>query len=641
MRFIKFNDEVVDSFAFMELIDLAKALTKDAEVEVKFGVQSYYHPVEKNIYVTHFWNHRPLKDKMHGLKTDVYLRSLGSYFDTDFTVMESFLKKVKQSPLQNFARQLFMMLEDQRLEDEIVRLRPGTKKAFEARRRMYRKYYETQLKANLDRSVYTDALFNGLYLLLNATSPLEELPPIEEKIDLVVPFLKQQLTRSFDASSTLDINDIVLETIEVLEEVLSKDLFSSYFILPELDLIEESSGLTFDDLKRKDGLSNDDVLKDAKEGDEDVHEDKLPTWHRETSKPTKSFLQFDLEHGTKTDILGEGTAREGDSHDQALGLVHGRSQQTSQNDYSELEADRLYEDTDEAGGKSSYGKENKYATALTKDILPVTVQDKQKYDTYKKEIITYQKKLKNIIQKMLEHKKQRPKTDYHYGRLSKKLVRLFTEENPRMFYKKEHPSSEIDAVFTLLVDCSASMFDKMEETKRGITLFHEALKSVLVPHEIIGFWEDTQDATETYQPNYFQHVIKFETSSQPSKGPEIVQLEPQEDNRDGFAIRHMTKRLQRRTEKQKFLIVFSDGEPAAFGYEQNGIVDTHEAVLEARKAGIECINIFLSNGEVEESVRKTIENIYGNYSIIVPDINELPDILFPLLKKLLQKSIIM
>lgn len=53
------------------------------------------------------------------------------------------------------------------------------------------------------------------------------------------------------------------------------------------------------------------------------------------------------------------------------------------------------------------------------------------------------------------------------------------------------------------------------------------------------------------------------------------------------------------------------------------------------------INIFLSNGEVEESVRKTIENIYGNYSIIVPDINELPDILFPLLKKLLQKSIIM
>jgi hypothetical protein len=34
------------------------------------------------------------------------------------------------------------------------------------------------------------------------------------------------------------------------------------------------------------------------------------------------------------------------------------------------------------------------------------------------------------------------------------------------------------------------------------------------------------------------------------------------------------------------------GEPAAFGYEQNGIVDTSEAVIEARKKGIEVINVF-------------------------------------------------
>jgi nitric oxide reductase activation protein len=36
-------------------------------------------------------------------------------------------------------------------------------------------------------------------------------------------------------------------------------------------------------------------------------------------------------------------------------------------------------------------------------------------------------------------------------------------------------------------------------------------------------------------------------------------------------------------------IAVSDGEPAAFGYEQNGIVDTSEAVIEARKKGIEVI----------------------------------------------------
>lgn len=80
-----------------------------------------------------------------------------------------------------------------------------------------------------------------------------------------------------------------------------------------------------------------------------------------------------------------------------------------------------------------------------------------------------------------------PRTDLHAGRLNNKLLRYFTERNPRLFYKKQEPSSEIDAVFTLLVDCSASMFDKMDETKRGIVLFHEALKSVAVPHQIVGF----------------------------------------------------------------------------------------------------------------------------------------------------------
>ncbi|WP_243290740.1 VWA domain-containing protein [Bacillus sp. FJAT-47783] len=639
MRFIKFNDEIVDSFAFMELVDLAKTFTNERELTVQFGVQSYYHPIEKTIYVSHFWNHRPEQDKMFGMKSDVYLRSIGSYHHTNYLTVERFLKKVKSSPVENFGRQLFMMLEDNRLEDIIVTLRPGTKKAFQKRRALYRKYYETQLTANLERSVYTDAFFTGMYLLLNATSPLQEIPSIHEDIDLVVPFLKSQLEKVYEANSTDDIKRITEQIVEVLEEVLPKDLFNTYFILPEMDFHEDQNGLTFDDLKRTNQLDNDDELTDVKEGDEDIHEDKMPTWHRETSKPTKSFLQFDLEHGTKTDLMGEGTAREGDAHDQALAMVQGRSQQSALNDYANMEAERMSEQEEKSGTNHSYGKENKFAKRKDKELKPVSSEDKVRYDLMKKDIVPFQKKLKTIIQKTLEHKNERPKTDFHYGRLSKKLLKIWTEENPRIFYKKIHPSSQIDAVFTLLVDCSASMYDKMDETKRGIILFHESLKSVLVPHKIVGFWEDTGEATNTYHPNYFQTVIDFHTSFHSASGPEIVQLEPQEDNRDGFAIRHMTKDLINRCEKQKFLIIFSDGEPAAYSYEQNGIVDTHEAVLEARKKGIEVINIFLSNGQVEESAKKTIENIYGNYSIIVSDIHELPTILFPLLKKLLQKSI--
>jgi nitric oxide reductase activation protein len=101
----------------------------------------------------------------------------------------------------------------------------------------------------------------------------------------------------------------------------------------------------------------------------------------------------------------------------------------------------------------------------------------------------------------------------------------------------------------------------------------------------------------------------------------------------------ISEKLLQRIEKQKFLLVFSDGEPAAFGYDQNGIVDTHEAVIAARKQGIEVINVFLANGDIDENQQKTIQNIYGKYSILVPNIDELPDVLFPLLKKLIYKTL--
>jgi nitric oxide reductase activation protein len=261
------------------------------------------------------------------------------------------------------------------------------------------------------------------------------------------------------------------------------------------------------------------------------------------------------------------------------------------------------------------------------------------YSELKSSIMPYSKKLKTIIQKTLEHKKTLPRSDLPFGRLNKKLIRLITDENPRLFYKKGNPSPEINAAFTLLVDCSASMSDKMDQTKLGIILFHEALKALLIEHEIIGFYEDANHATDKRQPNYFKKVIDFTSSRRAGSGPEILQLEAEEDNRDGFAIRLASARLWQRLEKQKFLLVFSDGEPAAYDYEQNGIIDTHEAVLEARKKGIEVINVFLANRQLEEHEQKNIENIYGRFSVIVENIDELPNMLFPLLRKLLLKSL--
>ncbi|RAS82573.1 vWA domain-containing protein [Priestia endophytica] len=639
MKFIKFNDSQIDSFLFMELEDLARTLTKDEEMEIEYRVSSYYDPYLKKMYLSHFWGQRPHQETVAGLKSDVFLRST-EITHGDYGAIARYVKHIRRSSIQSFARQLFMVFENLRLEEDCKKDRPGTKKVFLKRREMYKTYFSTQLRFNVERNIHTDALFCALYVLATVDNPFEELPSIQPDIDRVIPFLREQIIRTFEAKTTREVTRICEEISDVLEEVLEKDMLNTYFLLPDFNYEELQQGLTFDDLKRESKLKNDDVIKGEKSGEEDVHEDKLPTWHQETSKATESFLQFDLEQGSKTDLGGDDAVREGEDGDQALGVVQGQSKKAKRNDYSKLEVLKTRKEEPQEGGDESLGKDNRYAKALVKEKTRPTSEERSQYSANVKEIAPYQKRLKQMISKTLEHKRILPRTDLHFGRLNQKnLLRLATDDNPRLFHKKNDPSHEIDAVFSLLVDCSASMFDKMEQTKLGITLFHEALKSVHVPHEIVGFWEDTNDATETYQPNYFQHVIDFSSSYKKESGSEIMQLEPMEDNRDGFAIRHASQSLMKRSEKQKFLLVFSDGEPAAMGYEQNGVVDTHEAVLLARKQGIEVINVFLSNEPIDEGQQTTIRNIYGKYSILVEDVSELPNVLFPLLKRLLHKSI--
>lgn len=642
MSFIKFNEDKVDSFLFMELSDIARTLTKNKQLEVEYGYKSYYDPHENKIIISRFWDDYSKLEKRFGLFSDVFLTTLSTTDSFDKITAKELVEKSAGRPLVSFTRQLFVMLEDLRLEDIFIKIRPGTRKVFAVRRQVFRRYFTSQLNVNITRGAYTDALFNLIYLILAAKSPFIEYPTIHADIDPVIPFLQTEVTKVFDASSTKDTAKITFSVIEVLEEILHEDMLNLYFYISENVYKKLGDELTYDDLKRRNALKNNDVLNKEKDGDEDVHSEKLPTWHQETEDTTKSFLKFDLEQGTQTGLIGEGV-REGESGDQALAVVQGKSGKSKHKDFSEVEADAVdtYEEEALVGGAKDekYGKANKYAVPIHVSLKQTTIEEKERYNEFKKVIMPYQKKLKQMIQKTLEHKKILPREDLHIGRLNKKLIRYFTDENPRLFYKQNQPSPEIDAVFSLLIDCSASMYDKMDQTKLGITLFHEALRGVGVPHNIVGFWEDSSDATENRQPNCFKTVVDFTNFADLKSGPNIMQLEPEEDNRDGFAIRLMCDRLLQRYEKQKFLLVFSDGEPAAFDYVENGIIDTHEAVVAGRKKGIEIINVFLANGEITESQQKTIKNIYGKYSILVPVIDDLPDILFPLLRRLLLRSI--
>lgn len=639
MKYIRFNDSKVDTGLFLQLQDLATVLTNIDDLEFEYNFGSFIDIFEKKITASHFWDNHEREEKVAGYKTDIFLRAIGTFHHTSLREVNQYVENIEEIKIKKFAIQLFTLLEDFRLEELCKKERPGTKRFFSVRKKAFRRYYESQLNTNVTRSFQLDELFCLIYLILSSDVPDPVFPFANsqqlEEIDRMKPLLYQV----FEAKNTGHITGICEKIVFSLDDKY-KDSMNEYFILPLVHSSNFVRNTLFDELTRNNELVNCDS-DDVDEEKSETIDEKFSTWHRESknSESNQTFLQFELESGARSQLMGDG-ARESEDADQAIANIQGHTGESKKNDYTDREAlDKQDNRKKESGKTFKYGEENKFAVPVDKEAVQPTIEEIAIYKQFVKEIEHEKRKLASTIEKTLEKKKTSPRRGLLVGRLSKKLLPIVFEEQPRIFYKKTSPSKEIDAIFTLLVDCSASMNNKMEETKKGIVLFHEVLKNLRIPHSVVGFWEDANEVKEDYQPNYFHHIISHDHSINHQVGPQIMQLEPQEDNRDGFSIRVISQALEKRHEKNKFLLIFSDGEPAAASYDQNGIIDTHEAVLAARKKGIEVIGMFLSNDMIEESDAETMKNIYGKEHLLVPSVRELPEQFAPLLKKLLLKSI--
>lgn len=633
----RFHNQKVDTNLYLQLEDLAVVLSDYPKMNFEFNYGAFVDIQNKRITASTFWDTSKKEIKQIGYKTDLYLRAIGTLHHSSMHHLKQFAEEITESAVPKFGTQLVTLLEDLRMEEVIKRHRPGTARLFSVRRRALKNYFSTQLKTNVTRSLPADELFCLIYLLLQADSPEVDFPTATSQQLDRLESLKSLLYSVYEAKTTREITSIATNIVFRLSHL--KDMVNEYTVFPisQIETIQEDN--LFDELTRTDPLANQDQ-EEVQDQDEFIDQ-RFSTWHRENKNDDRKqlFLQFELESGTKTSLLG-GEARETEEGDQAAAQVQGTSGKSKQKDYSKNETlDKQHNKKETTAETNVYGEENKFAQAIPTYPNPPSTEDIQIYEQYVEEIEPLKRKLEKTIEKTIEHKKNEPRTGLAFGRLSKKLLPIVLEDNPRIFYKKDHDSKQIDAVFTLLIDCSASMHNKMEETKKGVVLFHEVLKSLQIPHSIVGFWEDAMEASPVYQPNYFHIVHSFSDSLYHYHGPKIMQLEPEEDNRDGFSIRIAQEMLLKRSEKNKFLLVFSDGEPAAANYSENGLIDTNEAVTETKKKGIEVIGHFIADGELNEQQETMMQSIYGKEHMLIPDVAELPGQFAPLLKRLLLKLI--
>ena len=626
-RFIKFNDEILDAKKVMMLQDLARLLLKNNQTHVKIQKFPYYDPINNELIASVFWTHRPSQIEITGLKTDVLLATYGYQLMDEYIVNE--VLDNTEFKHSSFYQQVFKLLEDMRVLNAITRIRPSMKAAIDMRKRIRLNYTESQINVYRTKTMYTDLIF--LYLEKSLlTEDFYDVPSIRADLDPIVQSMYLYLPNFFMNYTSEDNKYLAERICYQLDDLLDEDMLNEYYHIPR-KVYKELKEQTFEELKRKDASNVDG--KDDSSKEDDIETAEAETKAEDSKSQGGAYLEMELHEGENSEAVSDNdTAREGDASDDMTDMMTKKGK--GSNDTLDNQ------EGGQTGGSQPFTlrgiNENVEIKWNVPEILPEYIPE---YHEVHKEVQFEIKDLTQIIQKTIDREQIDERHNLTKGRLQKDLINWFIDDQYKMFYKKQDLSRSFDATFTLLVDASASMFDKMEETIKGVVLFHETLKALNVKHEILAFNEDAFEADDETQPNIIDEIINYDYSTISKDSARIMALSPQDDNRDGVAIRIASERLIQRPHHQRFLIIFSDGEPSAYNYDQDGIIDTYEAVEEARKYGLEVFNVFLSQDTITEDIETTIHNIYGQFALFVEGVENLPSQLSPLLKKLLLKSV--
>jgi hypothetical protein len=208
-------------------------------------------------------------------------------------------------------------------------------------------------------------------------------------------------------------------------------------------------------------------------------------------------------------------------------------------------------------------------------------------------------------------------------------IALVRGESPdeKVYYRKIKDSRDVSVA--ILVDASSST-DTTVEGSRVIDIEKAALALLASALDIVGDPFAVYSFNSQGRNRVFFNVIKdFAENWDSQTQSRIGALSPNASNRDGCAIRHATAKLNDEDAKTRLLILLSDGIPADIDYgstsssetSEYAIEDTRRALIESRKLGV--IPFCLT---IDRFAKKYIARLYGDYHYaLLSDVRKLPE----------------
>lgn len=195
------------------------------------------------------------------------------------------------------------------------------------------------------------------------------------------------------------------------------------------------------------------------------------------------------------------------------------------------------------------------------------------------------------------------------------------DPSDRIYARRQKREREVAAAF--LVDLSGSTSRQIDSSgrcvidveKEGLVLLCEALEAIGDQYAVYGYSGQGRRQVD---------FLVFKEFDEPGRrvAYRLGSIAAMQQNRDGAAIRHATRKLLKRDARVRLLVLLSDGRPLDDGYaDEYSLEDTKMALREARMRGIEpfCIT-------VDRTADDYLKRMYGEVRYLVIDqVGALPE----------------
>lgn len=254
--------------------------------------------------------------------------------------------------------------------------------------------------------------------------------------------------------------------------------------------------------------------------------------------------------------------------------------------------------------------------------------DQMYQDSYER-VKVHSNPAKRQLERVLKLRKQEGKTrGYTTGCFdASSIYRTAYQNDGHNFTRRYEPDGDPDVVFGLLIDESGSMSGtKLISAMDTSILLDDILSKFRIPYMIAGHHVVHNNDCTIEVLEDFDEIEK-------NARYRLGLLTADGSNRDGAAIAYCAERLLDRAEKQKVLIVISDGWPTNTGFHQNvdSIDDTRLTVDEYLKKGVTIFGAVI-DGDVD-----SIRQIYGDKTMDLTDLAALPKVLSALVRRYVTK----